>query len=220
MSKKALGKRSKAAPKPELEELIKLVNLIPPTMELKSLKALVGESEGYVGPKPGTPKALERQIRLRTAFTNYMLSLPPLFVEEIYKDSHHEDVLEISEEAFDTYLGMAIENYERSLQIRGNLRTLVRSPLSGTSSSTNPSEAYPVRVLSIEEISVENGRFKRSGNPVAAAVDGEDVARLRECQRCQRIFWAYNINSRACSKPCANVLRQRNHYNQHYRKGR
>ena len=106
MGKKALGTRSKTAPKRELEELIELVNLIPPTMELKSLKALLGESEGYVGPKPGTPKALERQERLRTAFTNYMLSLPPLFVEEIYKDSRHEDVLEISKKAFDSGLGI------------------------------------------------------------------------------------------------------------------
>ncbi len=220
MGKKALGKRSQAALKPELDELIKLVNLLPPTMEVKSLNALLGESEGYVGPRPGTQKALEREIRLRDAFTNYMTSLPPQFVAEMYKDSCHENILEISDKAFDMYLGMAIGNYERFLQIRRTFRELFQPPLSGASLFPISLEGHLVKVISIEEISVENGRFKRSGNPVAAALDGVEATRLRECQRCQRIFWAQNIGSRGCSKACANVLRQRDHYNQHYRKGR
>lgn len=67
MSKKALGKRSKVAPKPELEELIELVNLVPPEVELKSLDALLGEREGDLGPRPGTKEALEPKERLRNA---------------------------------------------------------------------------------------------------------------------------------------------------------
>lgn len=222
MSKKALGKRNKTAPKRELEELIELANLVPPTMKLKSLNALLGESEGYVGPRPGTPKAQERQERLRDAFIKYVDDLPPRFVQEIYRQSFllNININEISDRLLDMHIDLAIEKYERFLQIRRTFRELFQPPPSGISLFPNPLQGHPVKVLSVEEIGVEDGRFKRSGNPVAAALDGEEVARLRECERCQRIFWAYNIRSRGCSKPCVNVLRQRDYYNQHYRKGR
>jgi hypothetical protein len=221
MGKKALGSRGKTAPKPELEKLIELVNLLPPRMELKSLNALLGEREGDVGPRPGTEEALERKKRLWDAFVDYMSTLPPGFVEAMYKETRHIDLSgEEFRLYFNLYTAMAIEEYERFIQIRKTLREVINPPVSGIFLVPDPLESYLVKVSAVEEIRRENGRFKRSGNPVAAAVDGEEVVRLRECQRCQRIFWAYNIGSRACSKPCANVLRQRHHYNQHYKKGR
>jgi hypothetical protein len=217
MSKKTLGKRSRTAPKRELEELIELVNLLPPKMELKSLNALLGEREGYEGPRPGTQEARKRRERLWNAFVDYMMTLPSGFVEEMYKETRHIDLLgEQYRLHFNLFTAMAIEEYERFIQIRRTLRELISPQLS----SFSLFGLKPVKTPAVEEIWRENGRFRRLGNPVAAAVDGEEVARLRECQRCQRIFWAYNIGSRACSKPCANVLRQRDYYNQHRRKGR
>lgn len=217
MSKKALGKRSKVAPKPELEELIELVNLVPPEVELKSLNALLGEREGALGPRPGTKEARERKRRLWNAFVDYMSTFPPGFVAAMYKETRHID--SSGDEFrlhFNLFTDMAIEEYERFIQVRKTLREVIYPHVAGMGLFEIP----PVKTQAVEEIRRENGRFKRLGNPVAAAVDGEEVARLRECQKCQRIFWAYNIKSRACSKRCANVLRQRNHYNKHYRKGR
>lgn len=217
MSKKALGNRSKTAPKRELEELIELVNLLPPRMELKSLNALLGEREGDVGPRPGTQEARERRKRLWNAFVDYMSTLPPRFVEAMYKETRHIDLSgEEFRLHFNLFTAMAIEEYERFIQIRRTLRELISPPLS----SFSLFGLKPVKTPAVEEIWRENGRFRRLGNPVAAAVDGEEVARLRECERCQRIFWARNIGSRGCSKKCANALRQRAHYNQYYRKER
>lgn len=145
-----------------------------------------------------------------------MSTFPPGFVAAMYKETGHIDLSgDEFRLYFNLYTVMAIEEYERFIQVRKTLREVINPHLLG-----GLFEPPSFKTQAVEEIRRENGRFKRLGNPVAAAVDGEEVARLRECQKCQRIFWAYNIHSRACSKRCANVLRQRDHYNQHYRKGR
>ena len=43
----------------------------------------------------------------------------------------------------------------------------------------------------------------------ARAIDGIEIDRLRICQNCNRVFWAYNKNSLGCSKNCANNIRQK-----------
>lgn len=63
----------------------------------------------------------------------------------------------------------------------------------------------------------------RIGFPAFETLDaliGVDAKRLRECEMCQRIFWARQDNMVACGPRCSNANRQRRHRERQYGKSR
>lgn len=64
----------------------------------------------------------------------------------------------------------------------------------------------------------EHGVVEISHDRFAAAVDGVDATLIRECQNCQRIFWAGRKDKNSCSAACAHVLRNRR-YRERYKEG-
>jgi hypothetical protein len=65
--------------------------------------------------------------------------------------------------------------------------------------------------LSIQLTITEDGRITSEvfDKFVLDSLIGVDATRLRECEICQRIFWARQENMVACSPRCSNVNRQR-----------
>lgn len=45
--------------------------------------------------------------------------------------------------------------------------------------------------------------------PIARILDGVEADRIRECEVCQKFFWAGRIDQKACTTKCAKVLRSR-----------
>src|SRR5262245_38321968 len=48
------------------------------------------------------------------------------------------------------------------------------------------------------------------------ALEGLDVARVRRCCVCQKLFWAYRRDQRCCSTACNNTRAQRQWYAEHH----
>lgn len=55
----------------------------------------------------------------------------------------------------------------------------------------------------------ENGKVTFQNSFLIQALEGADVRRLRLCDVCQAVLWAYRSNTRFCSKKCADVYFQR-----------
>ncbi len=55
----------------------------------------------------------------------------------------------------------------------------------------------------------DKGRFINSPPPLLEALEGVEVARIRACQFCGKVFWAGRIDQSCCSHQCAGNLRAR-----------
>lgn len=78
-------------------------------------------------------------------------------------------------------------------------------------------EPAPVPVL--DKID-EQGFVRVSKDLFTTAMDEDDIeaARIRECEACERIFWAGRITQKGCSARCGSVIRKRR-YRERYSQG-
>jgi hypothetical protein len=58
-------------------------------------------------------------------------------------------------------------------------------------------------------LTIEQGRFAVRRDEWITSLIGCEADRLRECEVCQRIFWARMDNMQACTPRCSNARRQR-----------
>lgn len=55
----------------------------------------------------------------------------------------------------------------------------------------------------------DDGKLYVGRDKFAAAIDGVEASRIRECAICQRLFWAGRKTQQGCSTACAHALRNR-----------
>jgi len=70
-------------------------------------------------------------------------------------------------------------------------------------------EVGHLSLLVMPAITRDNKIAWKSNTNIRDITQGMEADRLRVCEVCNHIFWAYNKNSETCSKPCLNILRQR-----------
>jgi hypothetical protein len=77
----------------------------------------------------------------------------------------------------------------------------------------------PVPMPVLDKID-EQGFVRVSKDLFTAAMDEDDVeaARIRECEACERIFWAGRITQKGCSARCGSIIRKRR-YRERYGQG-
>ena len=54
----------------------------------------------------------------------------------------------------------------------------------------------------------ENRRITFQSNFLIGALEGADPNRLRQCNVCRRVFWAFRLNTKFCEKKCADIYFQ------------
>jgi hypothetical protein len=95
----------------------------------------------------------------------------------------------------------------RSLkEIRGVLYTIARF------NHSKLREQIPIGGLIENSVSAhldEDGRIRIEHSPLLRALDGIDVARIRECSIDHKIFWASRVDQTCCTTRCAKVRRTR-----------
>jgi hypothetical protein len=64
----------------------------------------------------------------------------------------------------------------------------------------------------------DDGRISTPDSNMLTSLIGVEAKRLKECRKCQQIFWASRIDMVACDPRCANALRQREFENKKRRK--
>jgi hypothetical protein len=55
----------------------------------------------------------------------------------------------------------------------------------------------------------QDGKFLVTYHPLLRALEGVEIARIRECPTCGKIFWAGRIDQPCCTKRCAGIRRTR-----------
>ena len=78
---------------------------------------------------------------------------------------------------------------------------------------------HPAPVPVLDRID-EQGFVRVSKDLFTAAMDEDDIeaARIRECEACERIFWAGRITQKGCSVRCGSIIRKRR-YRERYGQG-
>ena len=55
----------------------------------------------------------------------------------------------------------------------------------------------------------QEGKLRIKHHPLLQALEGVEVSRIRECARCDQIFWAQRTDQLCCGRRCAHILRTR-----------
>lgn len=210
------GSRLQKAP-PKLDSLIKLVNLVPPEGELKDLSHLQGQ------PAQAVHESLDRAIaNLPDAFVRHLwqtacasswvstaaikafLHVPP---EKSLPKLRKMLPPELAPHVSDPYYSIVHKawwEYEHIRQSRENLRWLIEC-----ARGVGSSEAQDIFYLrtNLEITLTPWGIVKTWKDRFAEAVDEVDATRIRECEACNRIFWAGRVDATCCSTACSTNMR-------------
>lgn len=210
-------------PAPEsLARLIEEVNLIPPSRVLIDIHELAKNWDAEVWAAYDNE---DYANSIKKSLEVCLIGLPEDFRKYIYKYGENTNQQIIN----------AHIRYKDFRELWLKLRTLARLSTqiySKTNLSPNkevsPNEkemrhlrwSFEFLRLRTEEIKLEgkvsinvddDGRVYLGKDRLTRAIEGIEIARLKECVICQRIFWAGRITQRCCSKQCANTLRVRRH---------
>lgn len=130
-------------------------------------------------------------------------------MEEVFKGD--EDVLD---EVYFGTIGDAVREYTFIRDSQDKLRRII-----ATVERRNSWLHVMFRLETSGTITInKQGVVEISHDRFAAAVAGVDATLIRECQNCQRIFWAGRKDKNSCSPACAHVLRNRR-YRERYKEG-
>ena len=196
----------KPVPK-KLAPFIDLENMLPPNIELpypdddRTFMDL-NENDEIVDPWWAS--------RARSALMECLRGSPVNFRQYIWRDSlggsrrTNEAVLTALKRYGDFKIRLeqvrAVARYDR----HGNQFVIPPAPY----------DDYPYeRFLHVEtEVVVdEEGLVQIVPDSFAEAIRGIEVARLRECGVCNRVFWAGRITQKCCTPKCANTFRVHRH---------
>jgi hypothetical protein len=217
-------KRVRYACKPELQELIEFSNIIPPDFELKSTNELFGTG---LLPRPGSQQWIEIHKSQDGIFRNYLKTLPEEFqelmramtvkqVEELNGWLRSLELKSENAEVKNQYWLKRIEIhkrlvgiYERFKWVRENLYQLAKI---GENIDDHIGKQLDVAlgVLFVEFAYLDNdGKIRRQPDKFTETIEGVEIARLRICLVCRKLFWANRKDKKCCSEVHSAVIRQR-----------
>lgn len=190
-------------PPPGLQILIQMANKIPPDLELPDLdQALMSEANalrvdgdhaGFIGKKM---EALEVTLE----------RLPAELRDFFWNSTDFTIMLSPRWDPADDYCFFrTLGKNLRDIAAMGRFRF---------------GSVFPLRMDTITLLSSVSGKIQVQVDPLVELLEGVETARIRECMRCRRIYWAGRLDMRACSSSCANALRQqlwRAHYRSRYK---
>lgn len=185
-------------PAPEkLARLIELINLVPPDYELRfpAHLRIEGEVEGE-GP-------IATFLKLNNYVDDYIETLPVELREYLHKTNPLPTVGSFLE-------GGSMGRYESFYAARQNLRVIAQLAKKGVDIGQLQPSMHGSLVPNILMVGVDpEGKVRISKDLFTEAVEGVEARRIRECEVCNRIFWAGRLDQWCCSPRCARVLRTR-----------
>jgi hypothetical protein len=110
-----------------------------------------------------------------------------------------------SEEELDAKGQEAILNFNQRLSHAFRIEVLNFVELGKTGKPIHVSE--PITIAKINW----RGIIEIKHQEVLSAFNGIEAARIRQCPKCERIFWAGRIDMKGCSKKCSLSLRVQKH---------
>lgn len=225
-------------PSSELLDAISKINLLPISVELPDIlpieQKLREKSRELLNTDFSTSEAdnehrknVERTIlsmalnkcleKLPAEFKNYIFSLSPPFSDDpssLPFAFHNNDPLAQHSYWFyryTEYRGMR----DDFLKLFASLDKLSKNPDFYKIEATEDfDEFWNLPEMRVQlTIDPETKRLKTVLIGAAALVEGVDVTRLRVCEICKRLFWAFRKDAFGCSKKCCQNYRIRKHRN-------
>lgn len=201
-------------PAPEkLSRLIEIVNLLPPDYELTHPIELRDEAN------LDESNPIQAVIRLSAHLEKYAETLPPEFRDYLLSEDASINFLDSLHE------GGSLGRYETFWDAKECLRLLARMAKKSNYTREVVVSVKGTLIPTTYNIEIDpHGQAQTKTNITVSLVDealkGVDATRVRECQICNKIFWAGRTNQHCCSKNCAHVLRTRRwreKYQDHYK---
>jgi len=195
----------------DLEEILKIVNLVPPDADM-----------------PNAGKVIE-------AFTNEWLLQEQKTDVDLWSDIFDECFKDFDRKAktnifncwfnksaksnndldrrrYKALLDAVIITYEEIYQTRKNIKLVIDSVSEKKKKTENSSWHKPNLEISIPIIE-KDGEFRASLPVFLELISTINLDRLRACEICNRVFWAKREESKTCSAPCFGILRTRRYRN-------
>ena len=214
--------RAKYRCPPELDEIICLVNIVPPDMGIQPLEVIFGDKlreemarnkfHLYVREVPAhwylismLQKAFP-DTSLVTVIKDVLKHTPQKFREYIESAPHLDD-LHKPETDLETFVRMA-KKHTNFCNLRDSLNRLVRHL---EIERDGVSEYWTWQHFTLTTIVERRSDGKLRGKGLLGLLGTFDDTRLRRCLICKRIFWARRNDSKTCSSRCSNNLNVRNY---------
>lgn len=231
---RALPQKQKSRAKypfpPELEEMLRQVNLIPLDFQMISFERAYDEQRQLLREQTGDNNAAPSTLEVLNACLE---DTPVEFQRHIEHETlqrtnpfgfakpHMVDVYNIQTKAnvYGEYFAMRtsiwrlVQRLETERQRMREAETehqLERGSLTFEHYTLLDWDAFP---LSISTVLKRDDAGKLHITGLAALIGEFDDSRLRRCVICQRIYWAKRENSKTCSPLCLNRLNVRRHRN-------
>ena len=230
-TKNARSSRARYACKPEIQQLIDWINLVPPDQEMKSLEELVEkDSKSF---RIGTNEYKKYELCKAKAFIVYLETFPQKVKEGVFplgrlqtmnnafeeadilfKENPHPKVKELRDELESILLETFRIQERRYYSLRNTRNTLYRLAEIGENIEPYLGKQLEGVVLGMGLLLEyghldKDGRLRRSPNPFAEALEGIEVSRIRACLICRKLFWASRNDKRCCSEEHSRIIRQR-----------
>lgn len=99
----------------------------------------------------------------------------------------------------------ALRKYEEFIVNSQTLRGLI---INFTNSDYKTARQLPYLFQSKTRMNIdENGYIRFLGNEFIEALEGVEISRIRICENCSRIFWAFRVDKKGCNENCCGNLR-------------
>lgn len=223
---KQRASRAKYKCPPELEEMINLVNLIPPDMTLHSLDKLMEKEISLKREESDEPIMGFSDVHfLKDVLHEKYPSVELLsFIEVMVEHTPQEFKDYLEEVSYLTYIKepepdkYKFHRMARKLKEFCDLRNSLRQIVDRLERDRERTEAKPLRVLgyfidwTMYPVTITttverdfDGKL-RPASGLVRLLGTFDEDRLRRCAICSRIFWAKRKESKTCSRKCLNAL--------------
>ena len=226
---------------PKLNSILKVLNLIPPKMRLPDLQKRIAK----LGASPKGITQLERYVYVHKLLNETLKGTSDEFQQLVWEAGREglpEDTKKFIRKFFlqgspettrnriltelldgdddvldDIYLASidgGLREYTFITDAQDKLRKII-DMAQGRGSWLR--FLYPLQTSGTITVNGD-GIVKIAHDRFAAAVADVDASLIRECQNCERIFWAGRRDKNSCSQACAHILRNRR-YRERYRQG-
>lgn len=215
--------RVKYACKPDLQELLDVINLIPPDHEMKSSGEIYRRKPLL---RQESPEWLAEERKATSAFVNYLEGFPidirgiitaAAFddlksllkeIEALPPNSHETEVPDYWRKRI-RLINKQIEFYDQLRTMRNNLYRLTEIG-KDVESYLGKQLDVVLGVLLIEYAYLDQeGKIRRQPNRFAEIIEDVEVSRIRACLICRKLFWAYRKDKWCCSEEHSRIIRQR-----------
>lgn len=198
------SRRLKPPPK-KLAAILRIVDLIPPEIEPTDIKeVLVPELDKLNQEKGESEEYLDLWTEIvGKAIDSCLTDLPDGFRAYVWQEGERAEDADPDDIAAE-----ALMRYTLFLFARPSLRYLAMLAKKSPASRQSYLLTHPLGMQS--DVIIDNqGTIRVVNDEFLDAIDGVEITRIRECEICNRIFWAGRINQSACSTACAHALRNR-----------